>query len=421
MLQCSTDRHCSAAGPAFAPHRPRHTLAYRVRRVADVAGNYNWVAERYLVSYHPPQGELNPDRTIEWFIGEHGTLDQSLPMERKSRRNEYHPSRLLASSIAHSAAATSSTGNPSAGQSTEDTVVLHGHALRVACTNPPLVPIRDLIALICDMDPRDKGSLNTRNSFFDRGFGPQLTHRFAGSQFDTPVFEWSSHAIDGTGGLLEFCSNSGSGRLAKKIESFRNSDAWTELEQKVLQAAGAAATHVAEGANLATSKSGPGSGTIDDNTRVASRDRRSLSSSGTGSATMSSSSHHRRSSNVAVGSDSGSTSNTATFITSPAAFQAAQSDELTAITSSLFAAASAAPAPASAGANRRDETASPSSPRARACSGGDLIGRKVAKQYHTQGTVCWYYGDVINTFTVSKSSTVHALLFEFFVLMFDFL
>ena len=352
---------------------------------------------------------------MEWFIGEHGTLDQSLPMERKSRRNDYYPSRLIVSSTASTAPSTSRTST-SEDKSTEDTVVVvRGHALKVARHHPPLIPIRDLIALICDMDTTDKGSLNIRNSFFERGFEPRLTHRFIGSDFDTPVLECTKTAIDR---LLKFCSNLGSGRLAKKTESFRNSDARTELDQKVLQAAGAAAARPANRRNLATSNPRPGSGTASDNVR---RGRRSLSSGSITSSTIPASNHRRGMSEIETGAsgrqtgDGGSASTMAASLTSLRsrdAFQGSQSDEAMATTSPLLAAATASPGPDSAGTSRGEETASPSSLRARACSGGDLIGRKVAKQYVMPGTgACWFYGDVINTFTVSNRNTVQLQYF----------
>ena len=61
-------------------------------------GDYNWVAERYLVSYHPPQGELNPDRAIEWVVGKSGALDASTaePSRAESQREKFIPSALLA-------------------------------------------------------------------------------------------------------------------------------------------------------------------------------------------------------------------------------------------------------------------------------------------------------------------------------------
>ena len=61
-------------------------------------GDYNWVAERYLVSYHPPQGELNPDRAIEWVVGKSGALDASTaePSRAESQREKFIPSTLLA-------------------------------------------------------------------------------------------------------------------------------------------------------------------------------------------------------------------------------------------------------------------------------------------------------------------------------------
>ncbi len=368
------------------------------------------------MSYRPPQGELNPDKTTEWFIGEHGTLDQSLPMERKSRRNDYCPSTLLALSTANAAVATSRTST-SEGESTEDTVVIvRGHALKVARNNPPLVPIRDLIALICDMDTVDKGSMNISNAFFERGFEPRLMHRFSGSEFDTPVFEWTSRAIDG---LLEFCSNLGSQRLAKKTESFRNSDTRAELDQKVLQAAGTAATRPAKRKHLGTSNPRPDS----DNVR---QDRRSLSSGSFSSSAMPTSNNRRGRSERGAGAssrrteDSGSASTTAASLTSlrsRGAFQGAHSDEQPATASSLLAAATASPSLDSAGTNWGDETALPSSLRVRASSGNELIGRKVSKQFDMMGTAMWYNGDVINAFTVSIShsaATACALLFCLF-------
>lgn len=360
------------------------------------------------MNYHPPQGELNPDRPMEWVVGEHGTLDQSLSIERGSCRDEYQPSRLLTSSAAHACAATSESGL-SAGETTAETIAFQGHVLRVACTNPPLVPIRDLIALMCNMDTTDKGSLSIRNSFFDRGFEPKLMRRFAGSQFDTPVFQWTAEAIDGPGGLLEFCSESGSDRLTRKMDNFRNSSAWNELEQKVFQAAGASCA--ADGRDLATSNSRPDSNATVGTARQASGAQRSLSSDVTGNSVVSGPSRRRVSSENERGASgrrresSGSSYPTAYSLTSRSsedAFRAARSDDQTATTASLLAAAAAVTLPASDTCTSKGED----SPRARACSGGDLIGRKVAKEFKMQGTDCWFYGDVINTFNVSAQSSV---------------
>ena len=108
------------------------------------------------------------------------------------------------------------------------TISFEGHSLQVVKCDPPRLAIRDLIALMCDMDASDKGLLHIRSSFFDRGFAPRLACRFDGTPYFTlshwnepvpcilrglrwraggwsevPVVEWTH--IDGPDGLLEFC------------------------------------------------------------------------------------------------------------------------------------------------------------------------------------------------------------------------
>ena len=162
---------------------------------------------------------------MEWVVGDQGSLDHSLPAGQESLRQKYYPTKLL-------------KPKGSAGSASRGEIIVFGHSLKVAPTDPPRVPIRDLVALMCDMDSTDKGRLNIRNAFWERGFDPQITYRFADGRFDTPVVEWT--AIDGAGGLLEFCQNFRSGRFSKKIEAFRNSEKWESLERSVYEVAQAA-------------------------------------------------------------------------------------------------------------------------------------------------------------------------------------
>ena len=165
-------------------------------------GDYNWVAERYLVSYHPPQGELNPDRAIEWVVGKSGALDASTaePSRAESQREKFIPSALLAPPTAPPTAApvrsrtrrararpSGTCSQPAvrceqeAAPDAAATISFEGHSLQVVKCDPPRLAIRDLIALMCDMDASDKGLLHIRSSFFDRGFAPRLACRFDGT------------------------------------------------------------------------------------------------------------------------------------------------------------------------------------------------------------------------------------------------
>ena len=135
-------------------------------------------------------------------------------------------------------------------------IMRHGERGR---TNPPRISIRDLIALMCDMDAADKGALNIRRSFFDKGWEPKVTHRFAGARYETPVVEWSR--IDGPEGLLAFCDqNFRSGRFSKVVGGFRGSEKWTKLEALVMEAA--ADAKVSRPAAAKLSKAGSGGGSV---------------------------------------------------------------------------------------------------------------------------------------------------------------
>jgi hypothetical protein len=414
-------------------------------------GNYNWVAERYLVRYHPPQGELNPDRAMEWVVGDQGTLDQNLPMERESQRDKYYPSRLDLSTspadAAESPASLSATAEGGGGHEEDSVISVNGHSVKIATTNPPLVPIRDLIGLICDLDPTDKGSISLRSLFYKRGFQPQRKHRFACGQFALPVVEWTPESIDGPGGLLEWCKNVRSGRFAKKVENFRNSHNWTELEQRILETArssqaqghsaaedGSDESNYRSSSSSSSSSSGGGS-----SSRAAStRNRRSLSrgggSDGTSSlmslssvstsstrvshdldATTNTSRGRRRDRVVPVPSAatastaSESTTAAAAAVAAAAAAVAAEEeiDGQAAAASSLIAAAESPRSGGSVGGSHAEDGSvatvaddhgkgggSPSSPRGGQCagsmsmisgSGSDMIGRKVAKEFVPKG------------------------------------
>ena len=411
-------------------------------------GNYNWVAERYLVRYHPPQGELNPDRAMEWVVGDQGTLDQNLPMERESQRDKYYPSRLDLSTspadAAESPASLSATAEGGGGHEEDSVISVNGHSVKIATTNPPLVPIRDLIGLICDLDPTDKGSISLRSLFYKRGFQPQRKHRFACGQFALPVVEWTPESIDGPGGLLEWCKNVRSGRFAKKVENFRNSHNWTELEQRILetarssQAQGHSAAEDGSDESNYRSSSSSSSGGSSSSRAASTRNRRSLSrgggSDGTSSlmslssvstsstrvshdldATTNTSRGRRRDRVVPVPSAatastaSESTTAAAAAVAAAAAAVAAEEeiDGQAAAASSLIAAAESPRSGGSVGGSHAEDGSvatvaddhgkgggSPSSPRGGQCagsmsmisgSGSDMIGRKVAKEFVPKG------------------------------------
>lgn len=191
-------------------------------------GLYNWVGERYLVCYRPPQGELSPERLADWCTSpEGGTLADIIEptppppptTSSSSGRAQAHQPQLVsgfppASRVDGRRPFLLDTGAPLPALSKQQgsgrcgwaTAVFEGHCLQVALTpTSPQVAIRDLIAAMCGMSAALKGALDIQGSFFDRGWRPQQTFCFEQQPegYQTPVVEWRK--INGPDGLLAFC------------------------------------------------------------------------------------------------------------------------------------------------------------------------------------------------------------------------